>query len=263
MRIFRHILGGSIRHAVLHNDSCSCSHSGHFIIRGADDHPVWIKPSNTMTLEERLQACQVCANRKFSTKVGLICGMTGEKPSFEGACGDYAEDAEAVAAVASRKRQAEEPAEIRGLLAFFLYFSIPVGVIATVIKFWMNYNSAAYGGNFFLKAYEILVLLFYLYFSIYTIYAFHKRRPDAVFFAKFLLIVLFLSNLLGLVIGAEAGNLFGSLLWSVIFFVMLCVSSDVEDRIPRETRKVEGLNKLLFILSIVLPVILLFCGASL
>ncbi len=220
-----------------------------------------------MTFEERLQACQVCANRKFSTKVGLICGWTGEKPSFEGACGDYAEDAEAVAAVASRKKQAEEPGKIKGLLAFFLYFSIPVGIIVTLVSFLMNYNAEVYGGYFCFRAFDFVYLAFYLYFSIYTIFAFHKRRPDAVFLAKYLLISLFLSNLFVLLIGTtgnsflnNAGRLTGSLIWSAVFFLYLCISPDVEERIPRKTRKIAGMNKILFILSIVLPILLMFGG---
>ena len=222
-----------------------------------------------MTSEERIQKCQVCTKRKFDPASGIVCGLTGEKPSFEESCVDYEEDSVAVEDEAKRKIEVEKPSEISGLLAFFLYFVIPVGIIATVICFFANYNSADYSGSVCLKAFDITYLLFYLYFAIYTIYAFIKRKPDAVFFAKYLLIVLFLSNLLVLFLGADdnsfmnsTARLVGALIWGVIFYTYLFVSEDVKDRIPKETRKVKGLNKILFILSIVLP-ILLFVGGIL
>lgn len=223
-----------------------------------------------MTLEEQLKSCQVCTKRKFNPETGIVCGLTGGKPSFGDNCPDFDEDKEAVEDVAKRKAEAEKPAEISGLFAFFLYFSIPVGIIATVISFFVNFNSANYAGSVCLQAFDIIYLLFYLYFAIYTLYAFIKRKPDAVFFGKYLLIVLFLSNLLVLLVGGadensflnSIGRLVGSLIWSVIFYVFLSTSEDVKDRIPKKTRKVKGLNKVLFILSIVLPVLLYIGGIA-
>lgn len=219
-----------------------------------------------MTQEEQLKSCEVCMNRTFDPEQGIVCGLTGNKPAFEDVCPNYTEDASALEDVAKRKVEAEKPAEIHGLFAFFLYFAVPVGAIATIISFFANYNSADYAGSRCLKAFDIVYLIFYLYFAFYTIYAFIKRKPDAVFFAKYLLIVLFLSNLVVLFTGStdngmmnNVGRLIGSLIWSVIFYVFLSTSEDVEDRIPKKTRGVKGLNKTLFILSLVLP-ILLFIG---
>ena len=39
-----------------------------------------------MTLEERLNFCKICTNRKVDLKVGLICNLTNEKPVFENNC---------------------------------------------------------------------------------------------------------------------------------------------------------------------------------
>lgn len=41
----------------------------------------------TMTLEERLQYCKICLNRKINPAIGLVCNLTNEKPAFEGKCG--------------------------------------------------------------------------------------------------------------------------------------------------------------------------------
>ena len=223
-----------------------------------------------MTLEEQLKSCQVCTKRKFNPETGIVCGLTGGKPSFDDNCPDFDEDKEAVEDVAKRKAEAEKPAEISGLFAFFLYFSIPVGIIATVISFVTTLKTADYSGSVCLKAFDVVYLLFYVYFAVYTLYAFIKRKPDAVFFGKYLLIVLFASNLLVLIAGGaddnsvmnSVGRVVGSLIWSVIFFVFLSTSQDVEDRIPKKTRKVKGLNKVLFILSIVLPILLYIGGIA-
>ena len=42
-----------------------------------------------MTLEEKLQFCKMCENRKFSAAVGVVCGLTDEKPAFESKCPDF------------------------------------------------------------------------------------------------------------------------------------------------------------------------------
>lgn len=39
-----------------------------------------------MTLDQRLQYCRICENRKMNPAVGLVCGLTNEKPAFEGTC---------------------------------------------------------------------------------------------------------------------------------------------------------------------------------
>ena len=122
--------------------------------------PVNILIIKPMTSEERVQKCQVCTKRKFDPASGIVCGLTGEKPGFEESCADYEEDSVAVVDEAKRKAEAEKPSEISGLLAFFLYFVIPVGIIATVISFIANYNSADYAGSFCLKAFDIVYLLF-------------------------------------------------------------------------------------------------------
>lgn len=48
-----------------------------------------------MTLQERLQHCEICANRAFNLKEGMYCSLTNEKPVFEDACPDFNEDVQA------------------------------------------------------------------------------------------------------------------------------------------------------------------------
>ena len=42
-----------------------------------------------MTLEERLQFCRACTNRKMNPAIGLVCSLNDEKPQFEGNCADF------------------------------------------------------------------------------------------------------------------------------------------------------------------------------
>jgi hypothetical protein len=45
-----------------------------------------------MTRKEQLEYCQVCKNREFDTKQGVICGITKAKATFESSCADFVED---------------------------------------------------------------------------------------------------------------------------------------------------------------------------
>ena len=217
-----------------------------------------------MTREEKSKYCSVCKNRKLDLDRGIICSLTGDIAMFDNECENLVVDQEEVARQESEKDKAPD---IKGFFAFFVYWAIPISLILTLINFISSYNSADYAGSFFLKAFDVVFILFYVYFCIYTIYAFVKRKPDAVFFAKYLLIILFLTNLISLLTGNtdngpldNVPRILTSILWSIIFYVFLCCSEDVKDRIPKETRKVKGLNKVLFILSIALPILLMALG---
>jgi hypothetical protein len=48
-----------------------------------------------MTHKERINICNQCSNREFSSSVGLICGLTRKRPDFQDNCPDYKEDSAA------------------------------------------------------------------------------------------------------------------------------------------------------------------------
>jgi len=222
-----------------------------------------------LTQEEQLSICKDCKERRFTPESGLTCGITGEKPSFGNFCPNYREDAEAKADNERRLEELETPSEISGFLAFFLYFMIPAGIVMSAISIYLDYKSPEASESFFLRAYDIVFFLAYLYSAVYTIYGFHKRRPDTLYFAKYLAVVVFVTNLLVLLVGPDSSSFFSnaprlviSLVWIVFIFVFLSTSDDVQERIPKRKRKIAGANKIIFILSIVLP-ILLFVGGVL
>ena len=45
-----------------------------------------------MTLQERMEFCTICENRKTNINIGLTCGLTDEKPKFEKKCESFKKD---------------------------------------------------------------------------------------------------------------------------------------------------------------------------
>lgn len=46
-----------------------------------------------MDLDERLEFCKICKNRKIDFKIGLTCSLTNEKPTFIDSCSEFIKDA--------------------------------------------------------------------------------------------------------------------------------------------------------------------------
>jgi hypothetical protein len=45
-----------------------------------------------MTLEEKLQFCSICQNRKMNRNIGMVCSLTQKKPHFDDNCPDFLKD---------------------------------------------------------------------------------------------------------------------------------------------------------------------------
>ena len=57
-----------------------------------------------MNHAKRLTICEVCKNKEFSPRLGVVCSLTSERPSFEEVCNDFENDSKMVA----RKDREEE-----------------------------------------------------------------------------------------------------------------------------------------------------------
>lgn len=221
-----------------------------------------------MTQEEKIKICSTCKLRTFNIKEGVLCGRTGKKPEFDDACGDYDADSKEIQWQKNKQEELEKSDRISGFMSFFVYWSIPLGIAWTIIGlFTAPALPPEFIGNVCLKMMGVAYYAVYFYFASYTIYAFINKKSDAVFTAKYILIISFLSNLLGLITGETGGDILGdptriviSLLWGLIFFFYLVFSHNVKSWIPKEKRKLMKHNKVIFILSLVLPV-LLYIGA--
>lgn len=66
-----------------------------------------------MTTEEKLTYCKVCVNRKMSTKLGMVCKLTGKKPSFDTWCPDFKADQKEVDRYEAREEKSH-PSVLNG-----------------------------------------------------------------------------------------------------------------------------------------------------
>jgi hypothetical protein len=62
-----------------------------------------------MTLDQQLQYCKICENRKMNPAIGLVCGLTDQKPVFIDKCPTFLIDKpEADRLVALEQKAKEE-----------------------------------------------------------------------------------------------------------------------------------------------------------
>lgn len=95
-----------------------------------------------MTISEKLVYCKKCTNRKHDFQVGVVCGLTGEKPQFETECENYKFDSVAAVKVAQKEREKEIlSGTVSGGIRFANYiidriiFTILVIVAAVILAF--------------------------------------------------------------------------------------------------------------------------------
>lgn len=134
---------------------------------------------------------------------------------------------------------------VHGWLVFFLFAITLGGVISAAFPIF-TFNLDEYGGSYFLAACDIVQGLFLCTLALYTVYAFDRRKPNAVFCARCYIILVFAVNAISLIGGnvddtavlGSTKQLIRSLVWSVIWFLYLLYSEQVEEIIPKSFRKV-------------------------
>ncbi len=156
--------------------------------------------------------------------------------------------------------------EIRGWLTFFLALGVGVGSILSfflgIKDFSMeDFVSPWFGGltNMLGYVFAFFSIVLFPVLAAYVIYSFYTYKPNAVFLGKMYLIVIFLSNVLVLFGGEEDSvgsyRLLKALFWSVIWFVYLCVSKQVNELFPKRNRKIYKRDKYLIATIIAIPLI--------
>lgn len=89
-----------------------------------------------MTLEDRLQYCRICKNRKLNPATGLVCGLTNEEPEFVGQCPEINIDKEEADRLVKLEKDAVREEYYSGYFASergALKMGVLGGVIAMVI----------------------------------------------------------------------------------------------------------------------------------
>lgn len=142
-----------------------------------------------------------------------------------------------------------ESKNIRGWLAFFL-FQLACGGVISFISVFFSLSFESYQGFPDAYAYmgmacDMLSVLGLLGGAGYTIYAFVKRKPNAVSLGRIMVVVIMLTNIVILLIGElddsglnSAQRICQTLVWNLVWLIYLSRSEQVNRLFPREERKV-------------------------
>lgn len=158
--------------------------------------------------------------------------------------------------------------EIHGWLSFF-FFAIILGGLFSAIYPIATFNASDYAGNFYLGAVDIVTGLLLLAVAGFTVYSFVNRKPNAVFWGKVYVVLVFLINVLVLIGGATEDTGFQSttqvirgVVWGIIWFLYLSFSDQVQEIIPKSFRKISSTDWAMLAASVLLPVFLYVVGYS-
>ncbi len=94
-----------------------------------------------MTHKERIDICNQCTNREFSSSVGIICGLTRKRPDFQVSCAEYNEDlaAKKMKSLSKTSARIEEDSGMnRGRFALFFI------AVAQFIMVLYHYSSESW-----------------------------------------------------------------------------------------------------------------------
>lgn len=162
----------------------------------------------------------------------------------------------------------KENSKIGGWLAFFLFSTCLGGALSAIMAF-VGINSPGYPNSTLLALADVSFGVMLCGLAIYTSYSFTERKPNSVYLGKLYVTTIFLSNLLSLFGGDYESTGLGSLtqitrglVWSVIWFVFLCVSYSVKKVIPKEYRKISTSDYIITAALYLIPIILLVVGVA-
>ncbi len=160
----------------------------------------------------------------------------------------------------------KENTNIHGWLSFF-FFAIAVGGIISAVYPIATFNAADYAGNMWLGAIDILLGIGMLAIAIYTIYAFTQRKPNAVFYGRLYVVLVFVTNIISLIGNPDAGlggvkQTFKGIIWGIIWFLYLLYSEQVQEVIPKSFRKVSKFDWSVLAAIIVIPFLCFAIGMS-
>lgn len=147
-------------------------------------------------------------------------------------------------------------------------FSIGLGGLVSALYPIFTYNVEEYGSHF-LALSDVFLGIMLLALAIYSIYAFLKKKPNAVYLAKVYIIAVFVSNIIALLSGEfeETGigsmpRLIRSLIWSIIWFLYLTLSEQVKNIIPKSYRKLFNRDYYITAAFVIVPLFMLGIGIA-
>lgn len=111
--------------------------------------------------QNQLEFCNVCQNRSFDMKKGVICSLTGEKATFSVDCEDYKEDEKAFLkrkAEKERIKKEEDFSKTAGMSAIGIKNGFITGFILIVLFIAFNLATIVFFNRVFLISIAPLVL---------------------------------------------------------------------------------------------------------
>lgn len=209
--------------------------------------------------EEMLKFCKICKNRKIDLKRGLVCKLTGEYADFSDRCTSYDYDEQEEKRLYAEQEYIGKSEKIGGWLGFFL-FQICTSLLVNLILLFTNQWSQHVGIYYLFQG---LITVPYAMVGIYTVYAFIRRKTNAVFWGYVYLLLCLITSLLPILLGYGSTNAITSLVWNIIWGIYFILSDNVKTLIPKETRTVGRIDWILAAIGVVIPSVMTFIMNSL
>lgn len=201
------------------------------------------------TREEMLKFCKICKNREMDLKRGLVCKLTGEYADFSDRCSNYDYDEQEDKRLYIEQENIVKSEKIGGWLGFFL-FQICASLLVSLILVFIDQPSENVGIYYLFLC---LITVPYIMIGIYTVYAFIRRKTNAVFWGYVYLLLCLITNLLSILFGYGNANAITSLIWNVIWGIYFILSDNVKTLIPKETRTIGWIDWTLAVIGVAIP----------
>ena len=196
-----------------------------------------------------LKFCKVCRNREVDLKRGMICKLTGEYADFSENCPNYDYDEQEDRRLSAAQENIVKTEKIGGWLGFFL-FQICAGILVNLILVFTSQWPEDVAVYYILQG---LIIIPYMLMGVSTVYAFIRRKANAVFWGYAYLLLSLIINIFSLLYGYESMNTMTSLTWNVIWSVFFILSDNVKTLIPKETRRVTTIDWVLAAIGVMIP----------
>lgn len=136
----------------------------------------------------------------------------------------------------------KENTNIKGWLSLFMV-AIVIGGLISAASPIISYDADDYAGNIWLGAIDISLGICLLGIAVFTVYAFFQRKPNAVFYGRLYVILVFVTNVISVIGNEDAGFAetklaLRGIIWGAIWFVYLLLSKQVQRVIPTSYRKI-------------------------
>lgn len=147
--------------------------------------------------------------------------------------------------------------EMEGWLLLFFVFIFLEGLLSVANSF-KNYDNADYGESVWFGVGDIFISISLFAIALYTIYAFIQRKSNALFYGRLYCLLVLIGNIIVAIGGDLEAK--GIIIWSIVWFLYLLLSDQVERVIPKSFRKVEKYDWIILAVLIIIPVICIAVG---